>query len=90
MKLFVHLIEDNQEFTNPDTGEIIEYARAFVYEDEHFNEASKKGRPVTKVKIVRGCSVHVKGDQVPGYFECEMGMASGGRQLIKSFKPIDK
>jgi hypothetical protein len=90
MKVFIHYIEDNQEFTDPKTGEIVEYQRAWVYQDEHFNTKNEKGRPITKVKIVRGSAKNIDGSLVPGWFECEMGMAAGGRQLIRSFKPLPK
>ncbi len=87
MKVFLHeLVED--KFTNSDTGEIIEYSNALIYDDEHNNSDTRKGRRITKVRTSPGLILTVNADDVPGWFDAEIGIASAGRLKLTKLTPI--
>ena len=87
MKAFVHCMVDDK-FTNEDTGEIVEFANCHVYMDEHNNTPNKKGRPLTKIKVAKGVINSVDADNLPGWFECENGIAAAGKLIFTKLKHL--
>ncbi len=89
MKVFVHEIVDDQ-FTQQETGEIIKYSNALIYDDEHNNNENRKGRRITKVKVSEGLIRTVNAEDLPGWFDAEIGIAPGGRMKLTKLTPLPK
>ncbi len=87
MKLFIHQFVDSS-FTNQETGEVINYSHAHTRDNEHQNSKEYKGNSVNKVRTIRGLIDKVDANTVPGFFECDIDIAQGGRIRITSVKPV--
>jgi hypothetical protein len=89
MKIFVHNLVDDK-FTNDQTGEIIDYSNAMIYEDEHNNSTTNKGRKIIKVKTSKGLLSRVDAENLPGWFDAEIGIGTAGKLILTNLKPIPK
>jgi hypothetical protein len=88
MKIYIFNINDGT-FTN-DSGEKVDFANAHILDDEHHNGSNRKGKVINKVGITKGLIHQIDAKFLPGYFECELVPAPGGRMRIASAKPLQQ
>lgn len=86
MKIKVLQLIDSK-FTNDD-GEIIEYAKVVVLDNENQNGSEYKGHSVNRYNAVKGLINTVNAKDLPGDFEAEYVPDSRGRIRITALKHL--